>query len=231
MFSLDVFAILGVALVIMLLAVLFLLPSEKSARRSFYKKPKPLGSEDTKDWKAACLKLEKHIHTLRAEIEQGKTREKNSERDLLIQREKAKKLQEKISQERGWQEKEITEKERKGQEVIRLKEFLTHAEEELQKEHGERLRLERELREGKEALASAGEAKRVVESQMAKLQAQFDAAGKQIKELREQNAKLSKDHDEATWVSKSEYVKLEQQLHAVQKEFERFRINVKRENF
>lgn len=225
----NVFAIIGLALVIILLGVIFLLPSERSERRS-RRRDKGAGEIDTKDWKTACLKLEKHIHSLRGEIEQGKMREKTLERNLLIQREKTKKLHEKISQERGWQEKEGADKQKRAQENIQIKESLRHTESELQKEHGERLRAERELKEAKDLMAATAEAKRLVESHLAKLETQFDTVKREIAELRAQNAKLSKQHDEVTWVAKSEYVKIEQQLRNTERELERFKSQVRRES-
>lgn len=223
MFSLDVFAILGVVLVVILLGVIFLMPGGESSRRRLSRKEKAGQAQDNTDWKEACLKLEKHIHALRLEIEHGKTREKGLERDILIQREKTKKLQERISQERGWQTKEDQDKERRVKENISLRESLQKVEEESQRQHGELLRLERENKEARESAAALAENKRALESQIFKLQAQVDAATQENKILQEQNAKLLKQQEETTWVAKAEYVKLEEQLRVLHKEIEQFR--------
>jgi len=215
--------------VVMLLGVLFLLPSERGPRRQAFYKDKAAVPADTKDWKAACLKLEKHIHTLRGEIEHAKVVEKNLQRDVLIQKEKIKKLQEKISQERGWQEREDADQERKGQEVVRLKETLKRVETEAQNEHGELLRLEREMKETRDSLSSINEVKRSLESQVLKLQAQNEATKKELADVRAQNAVLHKQHEETTWIAKPEYLKLEQQLRQVREELERLRNPPKRE--
>jgi chromosome segregation ATPase len=227
--SMDLFAVAAVVLIVILAGVLFFMPTERVSRKTLKKIMQKEESVVQKDWQEACLKMEKHIHGLRAQLEKGKIREKNLEKELLIQKMKIKKMQEKMSQERGWQEKELTDIEKKTEEVIRLKEDLKSEQEELAKEHGERLRLERELKEVREALGSATDVQRTLEIQIAKLNAQLDNNRKELIELRSENAQLSKKHDEATWIAKSEYVRLEQQLRKTQKEFEEFKSHIRRD--
>jgi len=223
MIPMDVVAIIGVALCVMLLAVLFLLPGEKKGSGRHHLPSAPAGSGQEKDWRAASLKLEKYIHALKDEVDHAKMREKNQQKEIMIQKEKYRRLQEKISQERGWQEKEGAERDRKAKEALELKQLLKKTEEDFQREHGEFLRLERELRETKEALASVTESKRGMDSQILKLQAQIDGANNDIRRLRDENAQLRKEHDETTWVAKSEYVKVQDRVKELQQECERLR--------
>lgn len=227
--SWDIFAIVGLALAVILLAFIFLLPSERSPsqRRSVqWRREQP---DETKDWKTTCLHLEKHIHGLREQQEKMKGRERFLERELAIQKQKARKIQDKMTQERGWQQKEEGEKERRGQEAVKLKEELQQLEDEVQKEHGERLRAEREFKESKDLLASMTTERRGLEARIAKLEAELDKALKDNKVLSVQNAKLSQQHDDATWIAKSEYIKLEQQLRNLEKDYQRFRDQLRRE--
>jgi chromosome segregation ATPase len=223
MLSLDVFAIIGAALGVMLLAVLFLLPGDK--RPSVRNSRATTGAEpgQDKDWRAASLKLEKYIHALKTEIEHDKAREKNLQKEILIQKEKYRRLQEKISQERGWQDKETADKDRRAKENSELRQALQKTEEDFQREHGDFLRLDRELKETKAALSTAVEAKRGLDSQIFKMQAQLDAERSEVKQLRDELAKLKKQHDETTWVAKSEYVKVQDRVSELQKECERLR--------
>jgi len=227
--SWDIFAIIGLALAVILLAFIFLLPSERGPAHRRSTQWRRESNDETKDWKSTCLHLEKHIHGLRAQQEKMRNRERFLERELAIQKQKARKMQEKITQERGWQQKEEGEKERRGQEVLKLKEELRKIEEETQKEHGERLRAEREVKESKDLLASMSVERRGLEARIAKLEAELDKVLKDNKALSVQNAKLSQQHDEATWIAKSEYIKLEQQLRNLEKEYHRFRDQLRRE--
>lgn len=227
--SFDLFAVAAVILILLLAGVLYLLPSEKMSKKKWKRLVEKAGEDTQKDWREACLKMEKHIHALRGQIEQGKVREKNFEKEVLIQKTKNKKMQEKLSQERGWQEKELTEVEKRTDAMVRLRQDLQTAEQDLHKEHGDRLRLERELKEIKESLATANNVQRSLETQIAKGQAQAENDRKEIMNLRVDNAKLSKQHDEVTWIAKSEYVKLEKQLRQIEQDFAKFKSQVKRE--
>ena len=97
-----------------------------------------------------------------------------------------------MSHERGWQEKEQSDVDKKAKEVQGLKEDVKRLEENLEKEHSQRLLLEREAKEIRENITRETEAKRSLESQIMKLKAQSDGYRQQISELREANEKLGK---------------------------------------
>lgn len=221
---LQLIGLIGIVFVVLILGVVLLMPAERRRRKK--KRQQKTPEEEIKEWQQACLKLEKHVQALRQDVDSLKRTEKLLERDLLLNKEKNKKLQEKLSQERGWQEKEHADVDKKAREVQTLKDDLTKSEETLGKEHSQRLFLEREAREIKESLAKETEAKRALESQILKLKAQADAHREEIAELKESNQKLSKQHEDKTFVSKSEYDKLEQMLKDKEKEIEKLKRQV-----
>lgn len=220
----DPFAVVAIVLMI-LIAVIFLVPGEQRARRRRKKKEE----EEQKDWQGACLKLERHIYALRRDIEEGQRREKILDRDLNIQKEKYARLEDKIVQERSWQQKETTDAEKKGQELFHLKSDITKLENSLAQEHGVRLRLEKSLKESQESAIQANNSKLDLEAQIARLKALDEKYRKEMSDLRAQNNLLSKKHDESTWVAKSEYQKLEKQLQIKDKELERLKEQLRRE--
>ncbi len=223
----DMFVLIALLLIFILLGILFLLPTEK--RPVFGGQPRVEAPEEHKDWQAASLKLEKHILTLRHDIDDLKKKEKHLERDLAIEKDKNAKLQEKLSQERGWQKKETDDIDKKNREIIQLQTDLKKSEQGLEREHAQRLTLEREMREAKEAMTAANELKNSLEIQIAKLQAWADNYRGEISQLKEQNSKLSKETDEATFVVKSEYSRIEKLLKDTQKEFADFKAKINKE--
>jgi hypothetical protein len=106
---------------------------------------------------------------------------------------------------------------------------LKTTEQHLAQEHGKCLQFDREVKELNNALAAANDVKRSVESQMARMEAQLDADKKELSTLKTENAQLTKKHDETTWIAKSEYVKLEERLRNTEKEFARFKEQLRRE--
>jgi len=228
--SFDMFAVVGVALVVLLIAVLALTPHGKGASRknkkdAGLKAPEP----EQKDWYAASKKLEHHVLSLRKQVQAAERKCKSLERELLIQTEKYKKLQEKLSLERTWQKKETDEIEKKSNDLIKLKQDFARVEGELEQGHAEKLRLERELKSAEETVNTFKEEKHTLEVELAKARAQNDQSRKEMAELREANAKLAKQHDDRTWIAKSEYVKLEEQLKAKDVELEKLKERLRKE--
>ena len=222
MAPLQLIGIIGIIFVVLILGVVLLMPTEYR-RRKKKRQAEKTPEEEIKEWQSACLKLEKHVHALRQDVDSLQKKEKLLEKDLLLHKEKNKKLQEKISQERGWQEKEQADIEKKTKDIQMLKEDLKKSEQGLEKEHSQRILLEREAKEIKENMVKEIEAKRSAESQVLKLRAQADAYRQEISELRASNEKLSQKHEEKTFVAKSEYEKLEQLLQEKEKEIEKLK--------
>lgn len=223
----DTFAVIGVILVFILLGVLLLIPTGKRGAR---KKKRLAGEqEDNKDWKAVSLRLEKHIYALRKDVEERKRQEKILEHRLEVEKGKYQKVQEKLAQERGWQKKEKDEIQKKTQDVIRLTKDLKAAEQNFAREHGTCLRLEREVQEKEGEVAAVKGQRMALESQIAKLKAQADACRKDMTDLREENNKLSKRHEETSWVAKPEYENLQRLLKTAEKETQRLKERLRRE--
>lgn len=225
----DLFVIAGISLIFILLGILFLIPTEKTAYRHIYKRSAAPLPEESKDWQAVSLKLEKHVLELRRQIDAQQKREKHLQRELAVEHDKYVKLQEKLSQERDWQKKEKDGVDRRNTEIIQLQKDRQEIEQNLEKEHSRRLMLEREMREAKDSMTAANDLKNSLEVQIAKLQAHVDKYRAEINELKQENLKLSKKHDETTFVAKSEYERVEKLLKDTQKEFAEFKAKINRE--
>jgi len=223
--SIDPFAMIAIVLVAVM-GVLFLIPTEYSKRR---RRKSRRAEPEHKDWKGLSLKLENHIYALRRDVEQRKKQELILEKELTMQKEKYGKLQDKLGQERKWQTKDKSEKEKKTEEILRLTKDLKAAETYLTKEHGDRLRLERELKEAEALTTQAKDQRLVSESELAKEKARYTELRKEMTGLREVNKKLSKKHEEASFVAKSEFTKIEKKLKEAQEELEIFKQKVRRE--
>ena len=220
MLSTEILVLIAIIFIFLLLGFLFLMPSGKTGRR---RKKRSNEGEQEKDWQAVALKLERHINALRNQIDGMQKKGKILERELIIQKDKYEKVQEKLSQERKWQKKEKGDVEKKTNELIKLKKNFQEAEQNLAQEHGERLRLQKEVKETAGVVTDLSEAKGSLESEIMKLKAKNDSYRQEINELKVLNARISKKHDEATWVAKSQYDKVEQELRTKDKEIEKLK--------
>ncbi len=156
------------------------------------------------------------------------------ERALLIEKEKFERLQEKLEQERSWRRRETEEEERRKEALLRVREEIRALEAEAEKEHGIRLRLQRETADLKRDLQAAAVRRRELEGQVDRLEAQVRVYREEIRTLREDNQKLSRRHDESSWVAKSAYTALEVALEETRRELEalrrRFRVGREQES-
>lgn len=213
----------GIAVFLLgVLGFLALTPSAKSKRGRGHPsdKPKPNVPAD-KEWQAVSLKLERHIHALRKEIEEYQKKQRSLEADLSIEKQKYAKLQEKLLQERDWQKKEEADVEKKAQEIAALKNNSQKLENDLGSMHLERLRFERELRETKSENDAILQVRRALELQVQKLEAQNEALHKEVKELRWETQRLSEKKDAESWVPKEEFEKLQENLRNKEKDLAR----------
>ncbi len=214
----DLWVLLGVVFVAGLLAMLFFIPTEQRRARNRQGESGRRTADDApqKDWQATALRLEKHIQDLRRQIDELQKSNKHWERETFIQSEKYKKLQEKMAQERNWQQKEAADFAKTSQQMKKLKEDRLSLEQSLGEEHGMRLRLERELRENKDEVSRLQELERQLNNQLEQLKAQAAVFRKDTAELRAVNAELSsqlaKKESDVQWVAKTEYDRLAQEL-------------------
>lgn len=120
-------------------------------------------------------------------------------------------------------EQEQSDMEKRNQEVIRLRDDLHNAEQQLTQEHAERLRLQREQKELSGTLAAAQAQIKGLETQGIKYKAQLDAYRSEILGLRSENQQLSQKHNEETWVAKSEYSKLKKDYEVLEHELKKYK--------
>ncbi len=220
--TMEQVVILGLVMVFLLLGFLVLIPTTPrgSPRKKFTYKVR---EQEVKDWQSVSLKLERVIRSLKHQMAQMQKEQKILERDVVVQKEKYAKLQSKVAQERGWQNKERSDIDKKTAEVIGLRDDLQKAEQQLAQEHAERLRLQREQKELSESLSGAQAQIKAMETQGIKYRAQIDAYRTELAGLRSENQQLSQKHNEETWVAKSEYIKLKKDFEALEHELKKYK--------
>ncbi|HOY09411.1 MAG TPA: hypothetical protein PLB05_04975, partial [Candidatus Omnitrophota bacterium] len=115
--TMEQVVILGLVMVFLLLGFLVLIPTTPrgSPRKKFTYKVR---EQEVKDWQSVSLKLERVIRSLKHQMAQMQKEQKILERDVVVQKEKYAKLQSKVAQERGWQNKERSDIDKKTAEVI-----------------------------------------------------------------------------------------------------------------
>lgn len=215
--------VVGVVFAVFVVALLTLFPS--SSRPAKKKREKPMNEKEQKDWKTVSLRLERHVRELKQEVFELQKKEKLLARELEVSREKEGALQTKLNQERGWQKKGASELDKRGAEVQELIKGLKSAEEKLANEHSDLLRIQRLEKELVDEIAGLKQNKQALEGEVSQVRAQAEAYRKEILELRSDNARLSQKHDDTSWIAKTEYMKVKEELRVKEKELER----VKRE--
>ncbi len=213
---------IGILFILVLLVGLFFMPTEKKVEKK-KKKEKTEPEADTKDWQQTVTKLQHHVQSLHKQIEDLDRSVKSKDKQLIIEIAKAKKLQEKITQERSWHEKEKSEVDRKGGEFKKLQDELAKSQDHFSKEHALTLRLEQELKELRLVMDSTNSQRRAAEAESAQLKAQVESYRKDTAQLRRENTELSKKKEDASWIAKSEYERVEKLLREKEKEFERIK--------
>ncbi len=217
----------GIILVVVLLGILFVVPSDKNKKKKSKRQIQQEQDSQKTDWAEVVLKLEKHIVSLRAEISTLKQGDKDSQKKILIEQEKGVRLQEKLLQERGWKKKEEEDAQRRKSELIHQQEHLKSLERNLEHEHIERLRLEKSMKASQQALEEQSEKRRILEMELQTTKATSDRYRQEINDLKAINAKLSKQHEDTTWIAKSEYVKIEKALKEKEKELAQLKNSAK----
>ncbi len=203
--------------------VLYVFPSTKNEKKK--KVPlKPI--EENKDHLELIARLEKHIQSLKQEIVSWQHKEIVFDKQLTIEKAKVSKLQEKLSQEKGWLEKEEQAIDKKSKDVNRLKEELIALQEIFSKEHAENLRLQRQNNDAKTEIEGLHQNRRSLELELAQLNTNFQSISSEAKEFKMKNLELKRKQEDTQWIAKSEYDKVYRQLQEKEKELER----IKREN-
>jgi len=218
--SIELLVIIGIIFIAILLAVVFIIPSERKKEKKKKKVQDP-PLVDEKEWVQKISRLEKHIHSLRDEIREYQNREKDHDKQLIIEGVKTKKLQEKLSQERRWHQKEQGSIDKRGKEFQEMKTELIAIQEIYSKAHSANLRYEHQVKELQGKIDALNEQRRTNEEENDQLQAQVKNNKQEIVELKKENIQLQKKKEDIHWIAKTEYERVEKLLKEKEKELDR----------
>ena len=213
-------AISGIIMILILLGLLFLVPAQ-SKREKKRKKQQEAATPLEEELRAKIARLEKHIQSLREEIQSFQNAGKDQEKDLAVEKAKVKKLQEKLSQEREWHQKEQSAIDKKGSEFLQIKQELLKLQELFSGEHAANLRFEHEVKELKRNNDALNEQRRGMESENARLKARMESQRLENARLKQENTELQKKKEDVNWIAKSEYDRVAKLLKEKEKELER----------
>jgi chromosome segregation ATPase len=214
------------AVLIALAIVIYMLPSDPVVKAKKKKEkvkdpeatPDPAAIDTSKDWKSIAERWEKHNQSLQGEIEKMKMDQKSAQLLADERKSEAKELVEKLALEKSWREKEQQTIEKFKFHEKDLKDQIYRTESDLEKEHSNRLRLERELQEVKIKLEQIIEEKRQLSIKASSQQTTLESYTKELRELKQENSQLKEKREDVQWVTKSEFDELKKAFAAKEKE-------------
>lgn len=218
---LNLVLIIGLFTIVALLILLFALSDDSSKTKK--KKQEAIPVTESKKWEDVIAKLEKYINSLKNELEGLKTEQKKHLRDLMVEKARNDRLQEKLKQENEWLAKEKVAMEKKDEEIRDFKIRVVKLEQEREHEYAARLQTERQLKDLKSDCDVLVKEKRELSFKAMTLEADLDVHKKELARLKKTNKELSRESDEAEWVSKAEYERLEKTLQDKEKELKKIR--------
>ncbi len=195
-------SIIGIIILIGLVIYIYQLPPEK-----FLKRKRPVTPPPVKpvDWEAIAKRWEKNNTVLNNEIETLK-KERKTFADTIEDKQKIINEQiEQLSREKAWREKETQVVEKVKNIDHELKEELRKAQNALNDEHSQILKMDIELQESKIIMSKLKEEIRAFTVKVMAIEKESDAANKELRELRRVNAELKKQKEDIQWVAKSDY--------------------------
>ena len=147
--------VMGFVVLMALAIVIYMLPSDpvvKAKRKKEKEKkhvltPDPSVVDTSKDWKSIAERWEKQNQSLLGEIEKMKMDQKRAQQLADEHKLETKDLVEKLALEKSWREKEQETLEKFKLHEKDYKDQIYRTEADLEKEHSNRLRLERELQD------------------------------------------------------------------------------------
>ena len=213
-------AISGIIMILILLGVLFLIPT-KTKKEKKAKNKQVTANPLEEELRTKIARLEKHIQSLHEEIQSFQNAAKDQEKNLIVEQAKVKKLQEKLSQEREWHQKEQSAIDKKGSEFLQLKQELLKLQELFSSEHAANLRFAHEVQELKRDNDSLNGQRRAMESEMAQVKARMENQRVENTRLKQENTELQKKKEDVNWIAKSEYDRVSRLLKEKEKELER----------
>jgi hypothetical protein len=209
---------IGVFAIIALLGVMFS-PQQKRKRRR-RKEHKELPRKE-KDWEAIALRRENYIQRLKDEIARLLREQKQKDEHSEAFKAHIEKLNEKLKLEQQWRQKEEQDTGKEAGRTRQLKEDLMKAEENLGKEHSANIRMNREIEAFKKELDGLKKEKMDRSLEIMKLKSLLEETKKELREQKKISDELSRKKEDAQWVAKSDFDKLQQQLREKEKEFDR----------
>jgi len=210
-------------IVFIVLVVLFVLPTKTVKEKKRKEKAESPPDPKSKNWEEVAHRLEKHIYALRGEINRLTQLERNYQKQQELFKAKNEKLTEKIAQHEDWLSKEQASKEKVEKEYQQIKVSLVKAETDREREYQSRVKYERDYIELKREADSLKETKKDLSFKVTELDAQLKGYKEEFLHQKKINEELTKKSEEMSWVSQSEYEKLEKLLAEKEKELERIR--------
>ena len=224
--------IIGSFVVLIGLAIgIYLMPSDKAGKGKKKKDKKSAATADTvaidttKDWKIIAERWEKHNQSLLGEIEKMKMDQKRALQLSDEGKAEVKLLVEKLSLEKSWREKEQATIEKFKLHEKNYKEQIYRTEADLEKEHSNRLRLERELQDIKIKFEQIQEEKRQLSIKASSQIATLESNVRDIRDLKNQNAQLKEKREDIQWVAKSEFDELKKAFALKDKEIAQLKLS------
>jgi len=204
-----------------------LMPQGK--RRKPKKKKMPVESqENNKDFEEVIQRRDRLIRSLKQNIAALEKEKSEMDKQFVIEKAKTKKFQEKLSQERGWHEKEQDSVDKKNKEFQQLKQEFSRLQDNFSKEHVVNLKLDHNVKDLSLEIDSLKETRRSLESENNELNMKTTIYRSEIAHLKKDVAVLTKKKDDTAWIAKSEYIKVEKLLKEKEKELERVEREIKK---
>ena len=222
---------LGFVALLTVAMLIFLSPGDKPKevkRKVKEVKPKPQAAPvaavspavPEKDWKAIAERWEKNNAALNANLEKQQAKERGHVKEVEALEAKIKDLSDKLTLEKSWREKEQVTLDKFKHHEKDFKEQIMRTESDLEKEHSNRLRVEREFQEIKIKYDAVLEEKRQLAVKASSLETTVAQISKEIKELKSDNAKLKEKREDVQWVAKTAYDELNAQYKEVQRQLD-----------
>ena len=204
--------ILAFVMLMALAIVIYMLPSDPAPKQKKKEKKERIvpdaavkPAQPEKDWKSIAERWEKQNNGLIGDIEKLKMQEKKILKETEDHKAQNTELLDKLALEKSWREKEQVNLDKSRHHEKDLKEQIFRTEKDLEKEHSNRLRAERDFQELKIKHDVVVEEKRESSTKAMSLETTLNVANKELKELRAENAKLKEKREDIQWVSKAEF--------------------------
>jgi chromosome segregation ATPase len=216
--------IMAFAVLMALAIVIYMLPSDPVAKAKKKKEkekrsvlaPDPAAVDTSKDWRSIAERWEKHNLSLQGEIEKMKMDQKRAQQSVDERKAESKDLVEKLALEKSWREKEQETLEKFKLHEKGLKDQIFRTEGDLEKEHSNRLRLERELQDLKIKYEQVIEEKRQLSIKASSQQTTLESNARELRELKSENSRLQEKREDIQWVAKSEFDELKKRLKQIE---------------